>query len=121
RRAHLKALVKAKRNKLWSGKAPTPAGYVDINPDSRVNIVGAIQMAQVLGEDFAMEWTMADNSDVALDAEGMLQMGMAVAMFINEVQAHKRTLTAALDAVDAEAEDRMDLLDAIDINAGWPE
>jgi|SRR6478735_8318327 len=106
--------VKNTRNRLRNGVAPTPSGPVDIDVDGRLNISGAVQMAGLLGADFDVDWTMADNTEVTLNATEMITMGVAVGQYINFLQAHKRTLSASVNAATTTEE-----LDAIDITAGW--
>ncbi|UYY77802.1 DUF4376 domain-containing protein [Sphingomonas sp. R1] len=107
--------VKAMRNAAASGGCETPLGRVDTTDASRVLITGAVQMAQLSGGAYAVDWTMADNSKVTHDGPAMIAMGVAVAQHIAACWAHGQALREAIGAAStAEA------LDSIDINAGWP-
>jgi hypothetical protein len=106
--------VKNTRNRLRNGVAPTPLGTVDIDVDGRINILGGIQMASLLGADFSDDWTMANNEDVPVNASQMVQIGIAAGQYVSFLQGRKRALSATINAATTETE-----LDAIDITAGW--
>lgn len=94
----------------WQGRV------LQIDDVSRANLSGAALRAErgTLPEPFY--WTMADNSDLALDAAGMLAMAEAAMDHYYTLKRHYEGLRAAVAAApDAEA------LAAIDLTAGWPE
>lgn len=114
RRTEVNALKVAKQ----SGQAPTSQGAVDCDTDSRNKLNGAVLMAMLAlqnSQPFALSWTMADNTQVSLDAIGAIALGQEVGGYIAAVHGHAITLKTAIDAATSFAE-----LAAIDIDAGWP-
>lgn len=107
--------VRELREIAKDGGLTTPFGPLQTDPDSRVNINGAVQMAGILGAAFALDWRMADDSMVPLDAAAMVQMGLLVGQHIGACQARKNALDAEIAAAETLA-----ALEAIDIEAGWP-
>ena len=97
-RARQWAIVKAARDAAMTGGCDTPAGRVDTDEASQLKINGAVSMAMLLGESFAVDWTMADNNVVSLDAAAMKAMGIAVGTFIAECHAAGQALRAAIEA-----------------------
>lgn len=117
-----KAALRASINALRDEKkaiSPSPVGPVDSGVEARLNISGAVQMAQIAmaqGQPFIIDWTLADNSVAeGVDAVAMIGIGVAAGQHVAACHA---VATALKHGVDA-AED-YDTLDAIDINAGWP-
>lgn len=111
--------VKAKRTVLEEGLAPTPFGAVQCDEKSKLKINGLVSMAQIsisMGQPFATEFTMADNSVISLDATTAIQMGMAVGQFIDAIYTHARNLRDQIYAADATPES----VTTIDIEGGWP-
>lgn len=111
--------VKAKREQLETGTAPTPLGArVQIDEASKAKIMGLLNMARLAEEaeqPFAEQFTMADNSVVTLDNAGVRQLALAAGEYVSQVYARARALRAAIDAVET-----IEDLDAIDLEAGWP-
>ncbi|HBK92542.1 MAG TPA: hypothetical protein DDZ68_12820 [Parvularcula sp.] len=117
-RAERRALVDARKAEIQSGGCMTPKGEVQTDPGSRDLIAGAVQMAMIAKSadaPYLQYWTMADDSDVAHDADEMIAMGLAVGEFVGAAHAHARSLKAAIEA----AADAAAIL-AVDIDAGWP-
>jgi hypothetical protein len=114
------ASVKARRAQLETSTAPTLLGArVQIDEPSKAKIMGLLNMARLAEEaeqPFVEQFTMADNSVVALTNVTVRQLALAAAQYVSEVYAHARALRAAIDAA-ATVED----LAAIDLEAGWPE
>lgn len=77
------AQVKALRELAKDGGLVTPFGPLQTDPDSRTNINGAVQMAVILGDAFAVDWRMSDDSMATLDAAGMVQMGLIVGQHVS--------------------------------------
>lgn len=110
--------VKAARDMVRDGGCATPAGRADSDPASRGLISGAVQMALLavqMGEPFSIEWTMADNSLVQLDAPGMLALGIAVGRHVDACHAEGASRRLALDAAESRQE-----IEAVPVLEGWP-
>lgn len=118
RQADLWDEVKAKREIIETGTAPTPLGAVQIDEQSKLKINGLVTMAMLAeqqAQTFSEEFTIADNSVVALDAPATIAMGVAVGQFVSDTYARARELRDAIDAATDIAG-----LEAIDIETGWP-
>jgi hypothetical protein len=113
------ASVKARREQLETGTAPTLLGArVQIDEPSKAKIMGLLNMARLAEEaeqPFVEQFTMADNSVVTLTNVTVRQLAVAAAQYVSEVYAHARALRLAIEAA-ATLED----LAAIDLEAGWP-
>lgn len=112
------ATAKAYRDTMAVGGCMTPLGRVDTTDVSKLNIVGASSAASIAkasGQPFSVDWTMADNSVVTLDADAMINVGMSVVSFLNSVQTAGTAIRAKIDA----ATDLITLA-GIDITAGYP-
>lgn len=107
--------VKVLRERAKDGGVVTPFGPIQTDPDSRTNINGAVQMATILGAAFSVEWRMADDNLVVLDAAAMVNLGLLIGQHVSACQYRKNELDAAIAAAATAAE-----LDAIDLEAGWP-
>ncbi len=111
--------VKAQRDACIDAGTTVPGiGPFDSNLTSRININGAVSMAQIAqagGVPFEISWTMADNTVAVLDAPTMIAAGMAVGQHVSSchevAQAFRSQIEAALDRAT---------LDAIDLTQGWP-
>lgn len=118
RKAAKRAAINAEKLRRQNGVAPTPAGPVDCDTDSRNKLNGAVLMAMLAAQaqqPFAINWTLADNSNVLLDGAGMIALASAVGSYVAACHAHAQTLKAAVEISVDHAE-----LDAIDIMTGWP-
>lgn len=99
--------------------APTPQGTAQTDVESMVKITGLVSMAMIAeqqGAAFAEVFTMADDSEVTMDAATTIQFGLAVGSHVAAVHARGRELRAAIDGAADAAE-----LDAIDLESEWPE
>jgi hypothetical protein len=99
--------------------APTDFGTAQSDVASMVKISGLVQMAIIAkgaAQPFSEVFTMADNSEVTLDADQMIGFGIEVGTHIAAVHSRGRELRAAIYAEDMTADD----LAAIDLEAGWP-
>ena len=118
RKADMRAAVNREKMRRQGSVAQTPAGPVDCDTDSRNKLNGAVLMAMLAaqaGQPFAITWTLADNSNDALDGPGLIGMATAVGRYVAACHAHAQTLKAAIDGAEDHA-----ALDAVDIAAGWP-
>lgn len=93
-------------------------GVFDSDDTARLNITGAVVMAQVAiaaGSPFSMSWKLANNSIVTLNATQMISVGIAAGTHVAACHARAQALGISVQgAADHTA------LDAIDLNAGWP-
>ena len=111
--------VKALRATVQQGGCQTPSGPAQTDLESRGLINGAVTLAMLSlqsGQPFALEFTLADNSSLTLDASAMIALGQAVGLFVAAAHAHSVTLRALIDSAPTIA-----AVDAIDISVGWPE
>jgi hypothetical protein len=97
------------------GAVVTPSGTVQCDESSRVNITGAVVLAGLAPSQFSINWTMADNTQVTLNASAMVAMGQAVAGHVAAVHGHARALKDAIAAATT-----ADQLASIDLESGWP-
>lgn len=114
----IKAL-KAKRDVESAVMNYTPPGEsepVQVQTDhmSRINISGAVQLA-LLDENFSDDWTLLDNTKLAVDQSGMIALGVATGLHIKACHDRYDTLRAAITAAETDADAA-----AIDITTGWP-
>jgi hypothetical protein len=110
--------VRAIRADKVDGGATTPFGRVDTDKLARTNISGAALsavIAQGASAPYSVEWTLADNSSVVLNAAEMIGLGLAVMQHVDACYNRARALRNLINA----APDMAELL-AIDITAGWP-
>jgi len=116
------AMVEAIKNirdaKIAGGVSVAGIGVFDSDEAARINITGAVVMAQVAiaaGSPFTMSWKLANNSLVALNAQQMISVGVAAGTHVAACHAQAQALGVAVqNAADHAA------LDAIDISSGWP-
>lgn len=110
--------AKAARDAAEFGGCETPSGRADTSRDSIMRLNGAVAAAQIAlaaGQPFSLDWTLADNSVVALDAPATIALGLAAMAHIVACHERGRELRAAIaGAADLAA------LAAIDVTAGWP-
>ncbi len=111
--------VKAYRDVLeQTGTAPSQVGAVQCDDRSKIKISGLVQMAmisQAAGVEFSQTFTLADNSNVVLEAPGMIALGVAVGQHILALHARAQELRDEIAAAETLAG-----IAAIDITAGWP-
>lgn len=111
--------VKTLRTAAEFGGCATPLGRVQTDERSIAKINGLVTMAmlaQAAAAPFAIDFTLEDNSVVTLDAADAIALGTAAGAFVAAVYARSFELRTAIDAAADSA-----ALDAIDIEAGWPE
>ena len=109
-RARKWADIKAERDRLECGGFDMPGiGRFDSDADSRARILGAVtaaKIAQDAGQPFNVEWTLADNSTVMLDADQVISVGFAMLTHITSTHEKGRNLRSAIVAAeDAESLD----------------
>jgi hypothetical protein len=116
KRAALEALLLAKD----TGLCMTPVSPVPVSLEERVKakILGALSLCRLkeeLSEPFAVNFTMADESRVALDNTTVRQLAGAVGEYVAAIHDHADILRQAINAAET-----TDELGAIDVSAGWP-
>lgn len=113
-----RAAVTAIKDTKQASLAATSFGIVQNDAKSKTLMNGAVSMALVAktsGQPFSITWTMADNSEVTLSADQMIQMGVETGSYVDAVQQYSNSLKAQINAASSIAE-----ISAIDIEAGWP-
>lgn len=114
----LKTQVEAIRTAKETSTASTPVGTVTIDEPSKAKILGALSMcrlAEEAGQPFALNFTLADGSRVALTSTTVRQLASAVGQYVAALYDHAHSLLDALDAATTDTD-----LNAIDLEAGWP-
>jgi len=104
--------------KISGGVTVANVGVFDSDEAARLNITGAVVMAQVAlatNVPFLMSWKLADNSLTTLNAQAMVLVGVSVGTHVAACHANAQALAVSVQ----EAEDH-DALDAIDLSEGWP-
>ena len=89
----------------------TPYGDFDADPVSRQNITDAVLMVktlQELGQPSSIDFTLADNSVVALTAAEMINVGLLLGAKVQSAHSTGRALRTQLDA--AETPEAVDLV-----------
>ena len=109
-RARKWADIKAERDRLECGGFDMPGiGRFDSDADSRARIVGAVTAAKIAkdaSQPFNVEWTLADNTAVMLDADQVISVGFAMLTHITSTHEKSRNLRSAIVAAeDAESLD----------------
>ena len=81
-------------------------GTFDSDPEARANITGSVTaalIAKLNNAPFQVNWTLADNSVVTLDADGMVLAGLEGLQHINKCHEQSRKLRVLIEnANDAE-------------------
>ncbi|MCJ1959644.1 DUF4376 domain-containing protein [Novosphingobium mangrovi (ex Hu et al. 2023)] len=110
--------AKAIRDARINGGCQTPLGVVDTDPQSRLNIAGAVSgalLAQQAGADFAEVWTLRDNSTVTIDAAAMIALGQSVLAHVSACHAAGSAIRTALERAG-----NVEELDAVDLTSAYP-
>ncbi|QFZ84632.1 DUF4376 domain-containing protein [Variovorax paradoxus] len=95
------AEIKQERDKKEASGFPYLGAVFDSDPRSVQRIVGAVLAAQAAvaaGETFEIEWTVADNSVLPLDASDVMGMPVALAMYADQLHTISRGLRADIEA-----------------------
>lgn len=98
------AEIKAARGTQESaGFTVEGVGTFDSDADSRARIIGAVTAAKIAkdeGQPFSVEWTLADNTAVMLDADQVISVGFAMLTHITSTHEKGRTLRSAITAAE---------------------
>lgn len=95
------AEVKAARDAAEFGGFVWDGSTFDSDPASQSRIQGAAQLAtlaQMAGEPFAIDWTLADNTVRTLSGADMLAAGVAMGQHVQAAHEAARALREAIDA-----------------------
>lgn len=103
-RAECWARIKAGREAAEFGGFEWAGGRFDSDLTSQMQIIGATQLATIVGEGFSITWTRADNSTVDLTAEEAKALGVALGMHVNSVHAKGRMLRDLADEAETISE-----------------
>lgn len=93
--------IKEARDRCEAGGCSTSHGRAQTDEASQRKSAGASLMATIAisaGEPYSITWTMEDNSDVTLDAQGMIGLGVAIGQHVADCHARGRELRALIDA-----------------------
>lgn len=97
RKAVAWASIKAARDAAERGGFEWDGSLFDSDDKSQARIQGAVVLASsVVG--YSVEWTLADNTVRALQADDVLQMGAALGAHVNAQHQRGRALRAEIDA-----------------------
>lgn len=98
------AEIKAMRDQLECGGFElVGVGRFDSDAESRARIVGASMAAKIsrdAGQPYAINWTLADNSTVELDADAMINVGFALLVHVDGIHQRSRALYAEIQAAE---------------------
>lgn len=91
--------IKRARDAHEHGGFDTTHGRFDSDPTSQSKIIGAVSVAQMAlasSQTFAIEWTLQDNSTVVLDAQNVIDVGLALMAHVDLTHQTGRTLRAQI-------------------------
>lgn len=102
------AEIKAIRDQLECGGFELAGvGRFDSDAESRARIVGASMAAKIArdaGQPYVINWTLADNITVELDADAVINVGFALLAHVDGIHQRSRALYAEIQAAeDAQA------------------
>jgi hypothetical protein len=117
-KARLREAINAERDRLEVAGFYYMGKRLDSTERSVLRFNVAVQAAQAAiaaGQTFQLDWTCADNSELPLDAAGVIGIPVAFALYGNALHQHARALKAAVESATTAAE-----LAAVEIYGGWP-
>lgn len=102
------AEIKAIRDQMECGGFElADVGRFDSDAESRARIVGASMAAKIArdaGQPYGINWTMADNTTVELDADAVINVGFALLAHVDGIHQRSRALYVLIQAAeDAQA------------------
>lgn len=96
--------IKAERDALESGGFDLAGvGRFDSAAEGRARIVAATMAAKIArdaGQAYAIRWTLADNTTVELDADGVIDVSFALLAHTDGIHQRSRTLYAAIQGAE---------------------
>lgn len=97
--------IKTERDALESGGFDLAGvGRFDSDTESRARIVGAAMAAKIArdaGQAYAIRWTLADNTTVELDADGVIDVGFALLAHTDGIHQRSRAMYALIHAAQS--------------------
>jgi hypothetical protein len=108
--------VKILRDEHERSICETPLGRVQCDDISVMRIVTLTLLAMVEQDSFSEVFTMADDTEMKVNASEMISIGTAVSRHKSKIHARSEELRAEMErAVN------LDILNSIDIENGWPD
>ena len=105
--ADLKALLKKRAEEIrdahLTGGCETPYGRIKNDLENRLDLSGAVQMADKIGSAFTIEWPLAGGGRVTLDDGKMSEVGLFVGQHRAQCFAAFDAIIAAIDAATTRA------------------
>jgi hypothetical protein len=96
--------LKLKRTALEYAPITVDGKTYDADQISQQKIAGAIQLAQLIGPEFELEWTLSDNTAVALSAAELATVGISIGQRTQQIYDTGRWLRGEVhDAITKEA------------------
>jgi hypothetical protein len=116
-KAELRTKVNDKRNELEVGGFPYMGKVFDSDPRSFYRITTANDAA-LKDPSFSIEWTVADNTKLAMNAQEMLGVMPALAGYGQLIFNNSVALKKLID--EAESVEQLNDPEYVDIDSGWP-
>lgn len=94
-------LIKSKRASKEFSSFEYNGAFFDGDALSQQRIQGAVQLATIAvanNQPFSLDWTLADNSVINLDAQQTIGLGFALAAHVNNAHIQSRIIRARIDA-----------------------
>ncbi len=116
-RQRLHSALNAERLKREHAGFPYRGKRIDSNPASVTRITSAVlaaMAAKTLGAPYQSSWTCADNTEIVLDAAGVIGMQGALNHYLQQLHTYCRRCKEAWANQDFAA------LSAVDVRIGWP-
>lgn len=116
---HKWAQVKTRREQAETGGCSTAFGRIDTDEMSILRINSGVLAAKLSLDQqvpFTIDWTMADNSVVTLDAPQMISLGLAAMLHV--VACHERGRHLRQAIYDSSS---LEELESVYIESGWPQ
>lgn len=92
--------IKARRDAEEQSGCPYMGSVLDSDSLSVQRINTAVQAAQVVGESFAVDWTMKDNTVIHMTYPDVLGMPAALAVFSNQLHMKAREKRDQINAAE---------------------
>jgi hypothetical protein len=113
--------IKARRLQELLKGAPTPFGLADVDDTARINISGAVQIAQIAkmtGDAFVINWTMLDNTIVELTADQMITLGVLAGRHVATLHGKSQVLRNQLLDIQSDTGD-LNAIFGLDLESIW--
>lgn len=90
--------IKATRDSIEHGGFTWDGSTFDSDLASQNKIIGAVQLANVTGPNFTIDWTLANNSVRTLSAADMVEVGKTLGLHVSTQHAIARGLRQQIEA-----------------------